>query len=137
MIPGGGKDLRLALSSAGQRNSGTFWRGARAARLSRRIFNRENPQIGNLARLSSCRPITTCQREAKAIPLISRTDRAEISATDRADCGGTRFSGPPFWRILQPVLRSVAYPSEGHPFANEFSARLVVFHVRGSLADLG
>ena len=27
MIPGGGKDLRLALSSAGQRNSGTFWRG--------------------------------------------------------------------------------------------------------------
>jgi len=47
-----------------------------------------------------CRPITACQREAKAIPLIFGTDRAEISVTDRADCGGTRFSGPPFWRML-------------------------------------
>jgi hypothetical protein len=41
------------------------------------------------------RPITTCQREAKAIPLIFGTARAEISATDRADCGGTRFAGLP------------------------------------------
>jgi hypothetical protein len=55
-------------------------------------------------------PITTCQREAKAIPSISGTDRAEISATGRGDCGRTRFSGPPFWRMLQPAPRSVSYP---------------------------
>ena len=60
-----------------------------------------------------CRPITTCQREAKAIPLISGTDRAEISGSDCADCDGTRFAGPPFWRMPQRVLRSVAYSSEG------------------------
>jgi hypothetical protein len=60
-----------------------------------------------------CRPITPCQREAKAIPLISGTDRVEISGADRADCDGIRFAGPPFWRMPQPVLQSVAYPSEG------------------------
>jgi hypothetical protein len=42
------------------------------------------------------RPITTCQREAKAIPLISGTDRAEICGPDRVDCDGTRFAGQPF-----------------------------------------
>jgi hypothetical protein len=59
-----------------------------------------------------CR-VTTCQREAKAIPLISGMDRAEMSGSDRVDCDGTRFAGPPFWRMPQPVLRSVAFPSEG------------------------
>jgi hypothetical protein len=59
-----------------------------------------------------CR-VTTCQCEAKAIPLISGMDRAEISGSDRADCDGTRYAGPPFWRMPQPVLRSVAFPSEG------------------------
>src|SRR5262249_52183161 len=67
--------------------------------------------MAQLTRLS--RLITICQRVAKAIPLISDTDRAETSGTDRADCDGTRFAGPPFWRMPQPVLRSVAFPSEG------------------------
>src|SRR6516165_12220991 len=60
--------------------------------------------MAQLTRLS--RPITICQRAAKAIPLISHTDRAETSGTDRADCDGTRFAE-------QPVLWSVAFPSEG------------------------
>jgi hypothetical protein len=51
-------------------------------------------QAVSLTRLS--RLITICQRAAKAIPLISGTDRAETSGTDRADCDGTRFAGPPF-----------------------------------------
>jgi hypothetical protein len=59
-----------------------------------------------------CRPITTCQREAKAIPLISGTDRAEISGSDCADCDETRFAGQLFWRMPQPVLRFVALHSE-------------------------
>ena len=71
----------------------------------------ESGVLGKLVML--CRPITTCQREAKAIPLISGTDRAEISGSDCADCDGTRFAGSPFWRMPQPVLRSAAYPSEG------------------------
>src|SRR5215472_6944021 len=66
--------------------------------------------MAQLTRLS--RLITICQRAAKAIPLISHTDRAETSGTDRADCDGTRFAGPPFWQKPQPVLRSVAFPSE-------------------------
>src|SRR5207248_9075164 len=65
-------------------------------------------QLTRLGRL-----ITICQRAAKAIPLISDTDRAETSGMDRADCDGTRFAGPPFWRMPPPVLRSVAFPSEG------------------------
>jgi hypothetical protein len=76
------------------------------------LFNPNTPQqAASLTRLS--RLITICQRAVKAIPLISGTDRAEISGTDRADCDGTRFAGPPFWRMPQPVLRSVAFPSEG------------------------
>ena len=74
------------------------------------LFNPNTPQP-SLTRLS--RLITICQRAAEAIPLISGTDRAEISGTDRADCDGTRFAGPPFWRMPQPGLRSVAFPSEG------------------------
>src|SRR5215469_15435351 len=66
--------------------------------------------MAQLTRLS--RLITICQRAAKAIPLISHTDRAETSGTDRADCDGTRFAEPPFWQKPQPVLRSVAFPSE-------------------------
>src|SRR5262249_58278030 len=67
-------------------------------------------KIAEVTRLS--RLITICQRAAKAIPLISHTDRAETSGTDRADCDGTRFAGAPFWQKPQPVLRSVAFPSE-------------------------
>jgi len=52
--------------------------------------------MAQLTRLN--RLITICQRAAKAIPLISDTDRAETFGTDRADCDGTRFAGPPFWR---------------------------------------
>src|SRR5215469_9199806 len=66
--------------------------------------------MAQLTRLS--RLITICQRAAKAIPLISHTDRAETSGTDRADCDGTRFAEPPFWQKPQPGLRSVAFPSE-------------------------
>jgi hypothetical protein len=51
-------------------------------------------QVVSLTRLS--RLISISQRAAKAIPLISATDRAETSGTDRADCDGTRFAGPPF-----------------------------------------
>ena len=36
-----------------------------------------------------CRPITTCQREVKAIPLISGADRAEISGSDCAEISGS------------------------------------------------
>ena len=66
--------------------------------------------MAQLTRLS--RLITIYQRAVKAIPLISDRDRAETSGTDRAGCDGTRFAGPPFWRMLQPGLRSVAFPSE-------------------------
>src|SRR5215470_3897022 len=66
--------------------------------------------MAQLTRLS--RLITICQRAAKAIPLISHTDRAETSGTDRADSDGARFAEPPFWQKPQPVLRSVAFPSE-------------------------
>ena len=56
---------------------------------------------------------TTFQREAKAIPQLSGTDPAEISAPDRVDCDETRFAESRFWRMPQPALWSVAYPSEG------------------------
>jgi hypothetical protein len=83
----------------------------RAARGSNEIHQIKHDGIRVMA--GCCYLITLCQREAKAIPLICRTDRAEISVADRADCDGTRFVGLPFWRMPQPVLRSVAYPSVG------------------------
>ena len=58
-----------------------------------------------------CRPMATCQRGVKAIPLSYRTDHAEIFGMDRADCDGTHFAEPPFWRMVQPVALRVAYPS--------------------------
>ena len=90
--------------------------------------------MAQLTRLS--RLITICQRAAKAIPLVSDTDRAETSGMDRADCDGSRFAGPPFWRMPPPVLGLSLFLWKGHPFANDFSARLVVFHVRDSLGYL-
>jgi hypothetical protein len=119
MIPGGGKPLRLLYLTQAEEFGYFLERGgSRALVESNNLIEKKSGNWEFWAGLPSeitplCRPITTCQREAKAIPLISGTDRAEISATDRADCGGTRFSGPPIWRMLQPAPRSVSYPSEG------------------------
>ena len=62
-----------------------------------------------------------CRRalEAAAGMTLSRThynveiEHWLLALADRADCDGTRFVGLPFWRMPQPVLRSVAYPSVG------------------------
>jgi hypothetical protein len=78
--------------------------------------------------------ITTFRREARASPKLSGTNRDEIDDLDRADCDGTRFAVCLFSEYrglffgLSLVLRKC------HPFANDFSARVIVFHVRGSLA---
>ena len=90
--------------------------------------------MAQLTRLS--RLITICQRAAKAIPLISDTDRAETSGTDRADCDGTRFAGPLFGECRNLFVGLSFFLRRGHPLANDFSARLVVFHVRDSLRYL-
>ena len=81
-------------------------------------------QAVSLTRLS--RLITICQRAAKAIPLISGTDRAETSGTDRADCDGTRFAGRLFGECRNLFFGLSLFLRKGHPFANDFSARLVV-----------
>jgi hypothetical protein len=56
--------------------------------------------------------ITIYQREVKAIPLASGTDRAEIFGTDPGDYDGTHLAEPPLLRMPRPVPLSLAYPSE-------------------------
>ena len=76
------------------------------------------------------------ERAAKAIPLISDTDRAETSGRDRADCGGTVFLSRLFGECRYLFFRLSLFLRKGHPFANDFSARLLVFHVRDPLGYL-
>jgi hypothetical protein len=63
--------------------------------------------------VSLIRPITICQHAAKAIPLISGTDRAETLGRIAPTAMELVLLGRLFWRMPQPVLRSVAFPSEG------------------------
>ena len=83
-----------------------------------------------------CRPITTCQREAKAIPLISGTDRAEISGWIAPTAMELVLLGRLFSECRNLFSSLSLFLRKGHPFANDFSARFVVFHVRGSFAHL-
>ena len=70
-------------------------------RLGSSLMGREHPNAGG------------DQLRGKSHPINFWYGSAETSGTDLADCDGTRFAGPPFWRMPQPVLRSVAFPSEG------------------------
>ena len=79
---------------------------------------------------AKCRLITICQRAAKAIPLMKLLRRIAPTAMELVLLGRLFGECRNLFFGLSLFLR------KGHPFANDFSARLVVFHVRDSLGYL-
>jgi hypothetical protein len=83
------------------------------------------PPIPDFCQIGSGEPVTTCQRGARAIPLLSGTDRA-----------GWRWNWFSCAAFLTKASVCSAIFRKRHPFANDLSARLVFFHAQGfSLRD--
>ena len=129
MIPGGGKPLRLLYLTQAEEFGYFLERGgSRALVESNNLIEKKSGNWGFWAGLPSestplCRPITTCQREAKAIPLISGADRAEISVRIAPTAVELVLLRGRFGECRNLFFGLPLLLRNGHPFANDFSAR--------------
>ena len=114
--------------------------GGRA--LSNRTLNRENPEMGNFgaAIQPKLHPCDARSRLASAGQKPSHKFLVRIAPKFPRRIAPTAvelvFLGRRFGECCNLLLGLSLILWKGHPFANEFSARLVVFHVRGSFAHL-